>query len=206
MNWRARAHQQGAAIPQPDPTAWFHLFMPVRLNRVWDGKTPTQFLFSQSLLQPRMATFFSSGQWDMNRWPLEKFWDRCHCPGPFFLLHALKVELKAGFAAFWEKFSPQASFLAFSVQRLQCPKLLCLWSDTIVPWWLLRVFFLFCVFIFFPPCSDLSRTWGAHRCLIRQLEPESQPLVQILCHQNTKHCLRQAFRNTRFWFAYTEIN
>lgn len=162
MTWRACAHQQGAAIPQPDPTAWSYLLLiPVHPNLVWDGKTSTQFLFSQFLLQPRMTTFFSSGQWDMNCCPLERFWDRCHCPGPFSFFIPWKWSWRLDWQFFRRCFHPKPHSLLFMYRDFRASNCCVCGVTQLSPDDLPMFSSFLCVFISFPPCSDLSRT-GVH--------------------------------------------
>lgn len=116
------------------------------------ARYPTQFFFfHQPLLQPGMATFCSSDRWDMNRGPLEKFWGRCHCPGPFSTFLLWKWSWRF-LAAFQEMFSSQAPFLSFSVKGLLSPRLL--WS---VEWHCSPRPFLLCAH--FRLCS-LNSAWS----------------------------------------------
>lgn len=141
---------------QPFFSLTHSLLIPVRPNLVWDGKTPIQFLFSQSLLQPRMATFFSSAQWDMNRCPLEKFWDRCHCPGPFSFFMPWKWSWRLDWQLFGRCFHPKPHSLCFLHGDFRAPNFCVCGVDTVVPW----CFLPFLCFYFLSPMLRFTQDLG----------------------------------------------
>lgn len=120
--WRALLQRQPFLSPtqQLDPTCCLAQFSRILFGM---ARYPTQF-FCQPLLQPGIITFCSSVRWDMNRCPLEKFWDRCHCPGPFSFFLPWKWSWRLGRQLFRRCFSSQAPFLSLSVRGLRSPRLL----------------------------------------------------------------------------------
>lgn len=106
--WRALLQRQPFLSPtqQLDPTCCLAQFSRILFGM---ARYPTQF-FCQPLLQPGIITFCSSVRWDMNRCPLEKFWDRCHYPGPFSFFLPWKWSWRLGRQLFRRCFHPKPHF------------------------------------------------------------------------------------------------
>lgn len=124
MTWTMARPSAAAAIPQPHPAALSYLLLiPVLPDLFWDGKIPNSVLLSAPFAawDHHVLQFCPMGHEQVSTGEVLK---QMPLSWPLFPLPALKVELKAGSAAFQEMFSSQAPFLSLSVRGLQSPRLL----------------------------------------------------------------------------------